>query len=99
MAIKSYPRQKVGNTFMRTFDWSDWLQSGDTLATCSVSILPNDLTLVGIAEIDSTKKLVNFLVTGGTAGTNYAISCSISSTISQEVETDTFYQYMVAGPI
>lgn len=55
------------------FDWSDWMESGDTISTVTVTV-SSGLTK---DSVTFTTSAVVVWVSGGTAGTVYTIACRI----------------------
>lgn len=59
------------------FDWSDWLQSGETISSRSVTVSP-----VGGIAIDSTSlttSAVTVWLSGGVDGGKYYVICHITT--------------------
>jgi hypothetical protein len=61
------------------FDWSEWLQSGETVASASWTV-PTGITKN--SQTNSTTVSLAWL-SGGTAGTNYNVSCKITTSESR----------------
>ena len=57
------------------FDWSEWMAEGDGITDCTLTV-PDGLTL---ASESSTSDTVLFWLSGGTAGTDYLITCHIET--------------------
>ena len=62
------------------FDWSDWLQDGETISTSSWTV-PTGLTEVGDSNTTTATKV---WVSGGTAGDDYTITNHIVTSDSRE---------------
>lgn len=58
------------------FNFSDWLYSGDQISTAAWTV-PTGLTTVS-TQVGTEK--VKIIVSGGTAGENYKLSCKITTT-------------------
>lgn len=58
-----------------TFDWSSWLEDGETISTQTVT------TPAGITEdsVAASTSAVTVWLSGGTAGTTYSIACKITT--------------------
>lgn len=64
------------------FDWSSWLASGDTISTATVTA-SSGLT-VDSSSITDTNTTVTAWLSGGTAGTKYAVTCHIVTAQDRE---------------
>lgn len=64
------------------FDWSEWLQTGETLSSATWTI-PSGITKSSQQE-SSTGTVI--WLSGGTAGTNYNISCKIVTSANRTDE-------------
>jgi hypothetical protein len=79
-----FPPIRVDGAFpdkvLRGFNWTTWLPAGYTIdpATAVVVAVPADLGVLN-AEVSEDGKSVNFLVTGGTPGTDYVVGCTIQT--------------------
>ena len=71
-----------------TWDWSDWLPSGDTIASYTFTV-PAGIT----KDSDSnTTTAVTAWMSGGTAGLSYDVVCHIVTTAGREDDrTITFF--------
>lgn len=80
--------QDISATLDYRFEWSDWLESGETITSMTVTV-PAGITRAKPDEpgIDS----VTVWLTGGTAGLVYAVSCTITSSAGR---TDVRYIYL-----
>lgn len=58
-----------------TFDWSDWLNTGETISSHTVTV-PTGITLGSHAN-DTTA--VTMWLSGGAVGEHYAIACQITT--------------------
>lgn len=65
------------------FDWSDWLEDDETLATATWTV-PTGITKDSQDESDSVTVI---WLSGGTAGKDYYVSCKIT-TSNDPVRTD-----------
>ena len=56
-----------------TFDWSDWLPTGDTISSYTVTVA------TGLTKVSdsSTTTAVTVWLSGGTVGAWYAVQCRI----------------------
>jgi len=56
-----------------TFDWSDWLATGETISSYTVTA-QTGLTKDSDSQADG---VVTYWLSGGTAGTTYRVECKI----------------------
>jgi len=65
-----------------TLDWAEYTQAGDAIASAvwTSSAISGDATpiVIGAASINNDKATV--LISGGTAGNIYTITCAVTST-------------------
>lgn len=63
------------STLDYTFDWSDWLADGETIASQTVD------TETGLTEesIAASSSAVTVWVSGGTVGNQYSVACKITT--------------------
>ncbi len=80
MTIKNFPKDPDAILDWE-FDWSDWLQDGETISSYVVTV-PSGLTLASHAESDG---LVTAWCSGGTSGGSYVVACKI---VTSEGRTD-----------
>lgn len=66
------------------FDWSDWLESGETISTRTVTA-ESGIT-VDSSSITDTNTSVTVWLSGGTAGVNYDVTCRIVTSASRTDE-------------
>lgn len=64
------------------FDWSDWLESGETI-TGSTWTVPTGISEGANSRNDTSVKV---WLSGGTAGEAYVISCKITTSVSPRVD-------------
>lgn len=64
------------------FDWSDWLDSGETIASTTITVA-SGLTKDSDSESDG---IVTIWLSGGTAGTSYTVACKIVTSSSRTDE-------------
>jgi len=64
------------------FDWSSWLQSGETISSYSITV-DSGLTKESDNESDG---VVTVWLSGGTAGSEYTVSCKITTSMSRTDE-------------
>lgn len=69
-----------------TIDWSNWLNTGDSINS-SAWVVPAGMTLVTSAN---TTTQTTAKISGGTIGTAYTITNTITSAISVETKSETF---------
>lgn len=60
------------------FDWTNFLASGETIQSATITV-PTGITL-GAQQINGS--IVQFYLSGGTAGTAYKISCFIQTNMT-----------------
>lgn len=63
------------------FDWSDWLASGETISTKTVT--PENGITVDSSSITDTNASVTVWLSGGTAGNVYDVACRITTSASR----------------
>jgi hypothetical protein len=71
-------------------DYSDWLDTGETLATVTYSV-PNVTTppfVVDASSIDATNKIAVFFVNGGLTNRQYTVEV-VASTSGGQIKEDT----------
>ena len=65
-----------------TLDWSEYTQAGDSVstATWTTSVISGDAAplTIGVASVNNDKATV--LISGGTAGNIYTVTCAITTT-------------------
>lgn len=66
------------------FDWSDWLASGETISTRTVT--PEEGITVDSSSITDTNTSVTVTLSGGTVGNVYDVACLITTSDSQTDE-------------
>jgi hypothetical protein len=66
------------------FDWSDWLASGETISTHTIT--PEAGITVDSSSITDTNTSVTVTLSGGTAGNVYDVACLITTSDSQTDE-------------
>jgi len=64
------------------FDWSDWLGSGETIETVTITV-SSGITKDSDTESDG---VVIIWLSGGTAGTSYTVACKIVTSSSRTDE-------------
>jgi len=69
------------------FDWSDWLASGETIATYPIAVDTGITLGTGLkAPSSSTDGKVTIWLSGGAAGTTYKVACRITTSATREDE-------------
>ncbi len=63
-----------------TWDFSDWLGTGESISSYSFPDFPSGLTLVTDCN---TSSAVTARISGGTAGTTYSITCRVVTDAGQ----------------
>jgi len=66
------------------FDWSDWLETGDTIATHTVTAATG--ITVDSSSITDGATSVTVWLSGGTAGLSYTVACLIVTSASRTDE-------------
>lgn len=61
------------------FDWSDWLQSGETISSYIITT-DSGITNEGDDESDG---IVTVWLSGGTAGARYSVACKITTSLNR----------------
>ena len=61
------------------FDWSDWLATGETIASEDVTV-EDGLTKGSVTESDGK---VTVRLSGGTVNTRYSVACKITTSSGQ----------------
>lgn len=87
MSIPIYSKQP-GDTVDIDVDLSDWLPSSDTILTAT-STAEAGITL-GTTSINTSTKIAKQWVSGGTTGTRYKVTMTITSVEGRVKEVD-FY--------
>jgi hypothetical protein len=65
------------------FDWSNWLATGETISTYTVTV-PTGITLgTGTKAPSETDGKVTYWVSGGTIGKRYKVACKITTSASR----------------
>lgn len=64
----------------RTFDWSAWLSTGETITSATVTA-DTGFTVSGVTHDDTT---VTFFGEGGTVGERYKVTCHVVTTAGEE---------------
>lgn len=75
-------RKDPGAVLDYGFDWSEWLESGETITDSSWTV-PDGLTQEAIDQNDTTTTI---RLSGGTAGQTYQITNHVTTSDSQEDE-------------
>jgi len=65
------------------FDWSDWLETGDTVDTSDWTIKPSGLTEVSDSKTDTTTMI---WVSGGTVGSKHKVTNRVLTADNRTVE-------------
>lgn len=68
-------------------DWSAWLEAGETIATEAAT--SEGLTIDQVSQADG---VVTYRVAGGTANTDYTVTCSITTSTGRTDERSVFYR-------
>jgi hypothetical protein len=71
-------RKDPSATLDFTFDWSAWLPTGDTISSVTWAI-STGVTLASSPAPSHTTTTATTFVSGGTAGTSYILSCTITT--------------------
>jgi hypothetical protein len=66
------------------FDWSDWLASGETISTATIT--EESGITVDSDSLTDTNTSVTVWLSGGTAGTMYDVACLITTSASRTDE-------------
>ncbi len=74
-----------GATLAFGFDWSDWLATGETILSHTLTTSASGLTLTNDYH---TSASVIFLASGGLAGQRYPVVCRITTSGSPFGQTD-----------
>jgi hypothetical protein len=81
MPIKNFPKDPDAILDFE-FDWADWLQSGETIASYTITV---ESGIVNESDAESSG-MVTVWLSGGTDGMNYIIACEIVSSDSRTDE-------------
>lgn len=76
----------AGNTIRYEIDYSDWLDTGDSLVTATVTGAPAGVTISGVVVL--TSQVVAFVMAGGVVNTNFTLAVAITDTRG-EIKNDT----------
>ena len=82
--LTGYKKDNVGTFIFKdpagvldyTLDWSEYLPSGDTLSTCTVTILTLNSSSI-------TTNTATAIISGGTAGNKYNVEYTITTSDSK----------------
>lgn len=69
-----------------TIDWSSWLNAGDTINSSSWTVP------AGMTDVTDSKTTTTTVVkiSGGTVGSSYTITNTVTTSVSGETRTETF---------
>lgn len=80
--VYNFPPKGPSDILSYGLDWTAWL-SGDTIATSTWAVATSTLTTVGTSN---TTKVATIKVSGGTVGTTYTVTNTITTTTSAETK-------------
>lgn len=70
------------------FDWTAWLEAGETIVDQTVTADDGGLTISNVTE---TAGVVSYRLSGGTVDTSQRVTCHVTSSNGREDDrTDTF---------
>jgi hypothetical protein len=75
MALTTYPKDPNA-TLDYSFDWSDWLDSGESLTS---SVFTRSATALKETNTDLTTSVATIWLTNGAAGTTYTLANKIGT--------------------
>lgn len=64
-------------------DWSDWLAAGETIVSAAWTV-PDGLTQGDPYAASATGTVATVWISGGTAGTEYVITCHVVTSAGRE---------------
>jgi hypothetical protein len=59
-----------------TFDWSDWMEEGDTIYSAEITATPDGLG-IGPSQTDTVASTVQAMISGGVNGVTYTVNRQI----------------------
>lgn len=71
------PLKDPESTERHGMDWSGWLQEGDAIASCTVTVDRDTLLIDQVGHDDG---IVSWRLRGGANGEDYILTCQITST-------------------
>lgn len=83
MATPKFPAKDPADTIDEKFDWSAFLQTGETITSATVTVDPTGE--LAIASMTFTDNSVIFHATGGVAGSTYTITCQVETSAGNTV--------------
>lgn len=84
--------KRAADILIYTADFSQWLASGDSVASCTWTI-PTGLTQVTTSTSSTT---ATCKISGGTLNATYTITFAMVTTVSTETKTETFIIRIIA---
>ncbi|MEL6486256.1 MAG: hypothetical protein AAFQ13_03810 [Pseudomonadota bacterium] len=62
-----------------SFDWSNWLAGDETITAVNVTATAG----ITVNQVTQQSGVVSYTISGGTAGSNYALTCEITTSNGQ----------------
>jgi hypothetical protein len=91
--LTGYKKDNVGTYIFKdpagvldyTLDWSEYLTSGDTLSSCTVTIetISGDASPLTLDSSSITTNTATAIISGGTAGNKYNVEYTITTSDSK----------------
>lgn len=88
MAIIATYQQQPADNLDYAFDYTDFLQSGDSVLSGTASVSPSGLTVTG--PVASGKQL-KYWVTGGTTGTKYKVTITMTTSLGRVKQDEAMF--------
>jgi hypothetical protein len=82
-------RQTPDDCILRNVDYTQWLQTSETLTDVRFNIEQNTTPPLGITGVTVAlpdAQIVQFYVTGGVSGTIYNVTCEVITSLGQTKE-------------
>jgi len=73
------PIKDPQSTLHHSFDWSNWLADGETITAANVAATAG----ITVDQVSQEQGVVSYTVSGGTAGSNYVVTCEITTSTAQ----------------
>ena len=75
-------------TLRHGINWADWLQDGETITAQSMTA-PTGIT---VDQVTQATGVISYRIVGGTAGTDYVVTCQITTSQGRVDERSVLYR-------
>ena len=89
MAIVATYKQQPADNLDYAFDYTEFLQSGDSVASGTITVSPSGLTVTG--PVVSGKQL-KYWVTGGASGVKYKVTVTMRTAVGRIKQDEAIFQ-------